>query len=173
MDKHQMQSLCETSARADAASAKKIEEIKETVDRFRSLAKELGHPVEKDDLVFDSGHQHEQPTLPKHHCAVYIFLHQGEVLKIGKANAKSGNRYRYQHYRFDVGSTLAKSLFENDSEFKSLIGSKENAESWMLANLVRINVLINDRDGNGKAISELLEALLHYRFRPRFEGAIH
>ena len=172
MDNPQKKALCETNAKADVKSAKKIEEIREAVDRFISLAQELGHPVSKADLAFDSSHLHEQPVLPKNHCAVYIFLYQGKVLKIGKANAKSGDRYRHQHYRFDVGSTLAKSLFKDDSEFKSLIGSKENAKSWMLANLVRVNVLINDLERNGKAISELLEALLHYQFRPRFEGAI-
>ena len=44
----------------------------------------------------------------------------------------------------------------------------EDVKAWMLENLHRINVYIKA----DKAKTELVEAVLHYAFRPRYEGNI-
>ena len=57
-----------------------------------------------------------------------------------------------------------------DEEFRLLGINKENVKDWMLNNLHRINIYI--KANQGKAVTELAEAVLHYRYRPRFEGNI-
>ena len=91
----------------------------------------------------------------------------GSILKIGKANEKSNARFVSHHYNFSAPSTLAKSIC-SDKEFVSLGINQENVKSWMLENLHRINIYVK----SNKATTELVEAVLHYAFRPRFEGNI-
>ena len=44
----------------------------------------------------------------------------------------------------------------------------------MLENLHRINIYVRaDEEESELAKTELIEAILHYTFRPRFEGNIH
>lgn len=147
----------------------KIEEIMLIVE---DLSQKLNtkNPIKHDDYeVKDLGCPHEWPKLlPTGYCAVYFFAYGSRVLKIGKANSKSKSRFTSQHYRFNALSTLAKSLYlDNDFNFKS----KEDVKPWMLKNLQRINILIKEEDGNAR--TELMETVLHYHFRPKYEGAIN
>lgn len=114
------------------------------------------------------GCPHNQPSkMPVGFAAIYIFAYNDEFLKIGKANANSNARFVSQHYGFSAPSTLAKSICL-DKEFASLGVNQENVKSWMLENLHRINIYVK----SNKATTELVEAVLHYTFRPRFEGNI-
>lgn len=151
-----------------------INEIKSTMRFIEEITSELGNPIASNNYyIEDLGCPHIQPKLPKGYSAVYIFVYENgneyEFLKIGKANSKSAARFNYQHYGFSVPSTLAKSLC-SDEEFKSKGINEDNVKNWMLNNLHRINILLDSTCG--KAATELVESVFHYKFRPRFEGNI-
>lgn len=155
-----------------------LNEIKNKIEYIEEIMPNLGNKLEdyklEDYEIEDMGCPHEQPKkLPSGHSAIYIFIYKNEVLKIGKANSNSNARFTSQHYGFSTPSTLAKSLC-NDKYFKPLINkcggiNKDNLKQWMLKNLRRINIYLEP----DKAKTELVEAILHYAFRPRFEGNIH
>ncbi len=106
-------------------------------------------------------------SLPKGSCAVYIFIYNKEILKIGKVNEKSNARFCTQHYGFNARSTLAKSICK-DKEFIDKGINEANVKEWMLNNLQRVNIIIN----SNKAAINLIESMLHYIFLPRYEGDI-
>ncbi|WP_137997568.1 hypothetical protein [Brachyspira catarrhinii] len=141
---------------------------------IKKITKNLGYKLEYY-RIEDMKCPHKQPSkLPPEHSAIYIFIYKSKFLKIGKANSKSIARFTSQHYGFSAPSTLAKSLC-NDKHFKKLIINKykeinkDNIKLWMLKNLHRVNIYVK----SDKATTELIEAILHYAFRPRFEGNIH
>ena len=149
------------------------EEIISKMKYIEEITQHLGDKLKKEDYyIEDMGCPHNQPKkLPEGYSAIYIFVYETvdnyEYFKIGKANAKSNARYTSQHYGFNATSTLAKSLC-NDNQFISLGINEQNVKLWMLNNLHRINILIKSNN----AITELVEAVLHYAFRPRDEGDI-
>ena len=148
-----------------------------SMESIERLSDELGYPITKEDYYVEHlGCPHKQPSnLPKGYAAVYIFIYVEEkgdaitsqFLKIGKANAKSNARFVSQHYGFNAKSTLARSLCE-DPDFRGV--NVENVKKWMLNNLCRINILIKEECG--KAATELIESVLHYQYRPKYEGNI-
>ncbi len=141
------------------------QKMKFIVDITRQLGDELS---ESDYIIEDMGCPHKQPKkMPAGYAAIYIFVYQNEFLKIGKANAKSNARFVSQHYGFSAPSTLAKSIC-SDSAFLSLGINPDNVKPWMLENLHRINIYVKD----SKTTTELVEAVMHYAFRPKFEGNI-
>ena len=148
------------------------DEVARKMRIVESLSKELGDAITSIDYyIEDMGCPHKQPSsLPTGFSAVYMFVLENndeyQFLKIGKANSKSQARFVSQHYGFSAQSSLAKSLY-NDPEFNI---DKENVKEWMLANLRRINIYI--RSDCGKAVTELVEAVMHYAFRPKYEGSI-
>lgn len=149
--------------------------IAEKMKIIESLTQKLGYEITDNDYIIeDLGCPHEKPhTLREGYNAVYIFAYgpesEYEFLKIGKANANSVARFTSQHYGFSAPSTLAKSLC-NDQRFTALGVDEENVKEWMLQNLHRVNIYIKEQCG--KAATELVESVLHYAFRPRFEGNI-
>jgi len=147
---------------------KEIDEIMLMVEKL-SVRLYSENPITHNDYRVEEQTPNEWPKeLPEGYCAVYFYAHNDRVLKIGKANQKSKSRYTSQHYRFNAKSTLAKSLFtDSDYYFKN----KEEVKPWMLNNLLRINILIKADDGYAR--TELVEALLHYHFRPHYEGVIY
>ena len=146
-----------------------IDIIKEKMCFVEETTQRLGYGLSKDDYrIEDMGCPHKQPSkMPSGYAAVYIFAYHNEFLKIGKANEKSHARFVSQHYGFSAQSTLAKSLC-SDEQFATLGVNQENVKSWMLENLHRINIYVKA----DKATTELVEAVLHYALRPRFEGNI-
>lgn len=141
--------------------------LKEAENLARNLGEDLG--AWKDE---DLGCPHTPPKW-KDKAAVYIFIDSktGEFLKIGKANAKSKARFISQHYGFNALSTLAKSLCA-DKDYAKFGLKPENIKAWMLNNLRRINIYIDtDKDLRKTAFkTALIEAILHYKFKPKFEG---
>ena len=151
-----------------------VDYIKCTMECIEEASKRLGYALAPQSYyIEDAGCPHKQSTLPKGYAAVYIFVYESktkcEYLKIGKVNVNSSARFHSQHYGFSAPSTLAKSIC-NDDEFCQMGINQENVKEWMLNHLHRVNILI--RADQGKAATELVEAMLHYRFRPRYEGNI-
>ena len=152
-----------------------IDEIKSTMEYIEEITKKLGDVITKDDYyIEDMGCPHKQPTqLPSGYAAIYMFVYgndtEYEFLKIGKANAGIGVRFTSQHYGFDAISTLAKSICF-DKEFQNKGVAPNNVKEWMLNNLRRINIYI--KTSCGMKATEFVEALMHYKFNPRFEGSI-
>lgn len=151
-----------------------VDDIKHTMEYIEKVTQELGYSLPKKSYYFeDAGCPHRQSSLPKGYAAIYIFVYESEVkceyLKIGKANAKSNARFSSQHYGFNAKSTLAKAIC-GDDEFCKMGINQENIKEWMLNNLHRVNIFISTEQG--KATTELVEAMLHYKFRPKYEGNI-
>lgn len=151
-----------------------INDITHTMEYVEEITRNLGCALpEKSYYIKDEGCLHATHSLPKGYAAVYIFAYETdkgcEYLKIGKANANSGPRFSSQHYGFSAQSTLAKSIC-NDKEFLLMGINRNNVKEWMLNNLHRINIFI--KADQGKSITELVEAILHYKYHPRYEGNI-
>ncbi len=150
--------------------------IDATMKQIEKMTKELGYELKETDYeVEDLGFPHRQPKgLVKGYAGIYIFILEVEnggyaFLKIGKANPKSNARFVSQHYGFTAPSTLAKSLC-SDPEFISKGVRPENVKEWMFQKLHRINIRIKISDST--AVTELIEAIFHYKFRPWYEGNI-
>lgn len=151
-----------------------VDDIRHIMELIEDITRKLGHALPSESYyIEDAGCPHKQSSLPKGYAAVYIFAYRSETkyeyLKIGKANVNSAARFISQHYGFSAQSTLAKSIC-GDDEFRRMGITPKNVKEWMLNNLHRINVFISAEQG--KAATELVEAILHYRFRPRYEGSI-
>jgi len=110
---------------------------------------------------------HKPKGLPKGKLAIYIFAYDSEMLKIGRAGVKSKSRFTYQHYKFKKeGSNLTKSIL-TDNNFPVDI-EESNVGEWIKTNCDRLNVFINENKGLN--LLKLLEAFLHQRYFPRYEG---
>lgn len=99
--------------------------------------------------------------------AVYAFWGDGGWLKVGKVGPNSNVRYTSQHYLGgSARSTLAASLTAsppNDEDF-----DPNQVGAWMRERTCRLNILMPAT--RPKELLSLLEAFLHLRLRPRFEG---
>jgi len=113
---------------------------------------------------------HKRPGRLKGRGAIYTFFwpERNEFLKIGKAGSGSENRYRSHHYNGKAGSTLRADLLKNCNKL-GIPCSTEKIEDWMLDNLARADVLF--APGYDDFVLAMLEAFLHLRWRPRFEGS--
>ena len=140
---------------------------------IEEVSRALGKPLRRkkgstgEIMIKDSAtYRHKKPTsLQNDEAAVYMFLTRDAFLKIGKANKKSNARYTSHHYGFNAPSTLAKSLCVN-----KIVKLESDAREWILNNTRRINILINCTDKDSKWATGLIEAIMHYKYRPRYEG---
>ena len=112
---------------------------------------------------------HRPRSMPAGMMAVYCFWGNGEWLKIGKAGPKSNARYVSQHYGKNRAlSSLAGSLCA-DSRMSTVPSfDPENPGEWIKASTHRVNLLLPA--GRHASVLSLLEAFLHARLRPRYEG---
>ena len=100
--------------------------------------------------------------------AIYTFQRDNRFFKIGKAGRKSDARFRSQHYNpHRANSNLAKSLLD-DPEMAPFNLNENNVEQWIRNNIRRIDILI-DQDA-GIFVLNFLEAFLHCKFKPKYEG---
>ena len=113
---------------------------------------------------------HQQPrTLPMGQVAVYAFFYDGHALKVGKAGPNTNARYTSQHYYANSApSTLARSILNNASRIGVSGLSDASVGAWIRENTDRVNLLLPIAVG-GPMLS-LLEAFLHVRWKPAFEG---
>ncbi|KAA0213820.1 MAG: hypothetical protein DYG94_11525 [Leptolyngbya sp. PLA3] len=144
--------------------------MEDALRAFEQVAALAGHSLRPGELeVQFLAAPHQPPTaLPSGRMAVYCFGFGDEWLKIGKAGPKSGPRFTSHHYNTSAPSTLAKSLIA-DSRMGSVADFRpERAGDWIRQRTHRVNLLLpSRRDGT---LLALLEAFLHARFKPRYEG---
>lgn len=148
----------------------------EILNAISNVSKCLDKEIDTDRLAFIfNGKGHENPKFRKGYMYIYSFWHDDfqEPLKIGKAGPKTKRRYVRSHYDpHSSKSCLAGSIIQDDS-FCTKYGVNENTVSeWMHSNLQRINIEIPfDVEGGFDYFTlELIEAILHYKYNPYFEG---
>lgn len=129
----------------------------------------LGKPVEKHKFkIIDRGLPHQAKTLPIGAMGIYIFLYNEEFLKIGKVGPSSNARFLSQHYNpKSAPSTLAASIL-TDLQMQDKGIDENNVGLWIKNNCRRVDILL-DSD-LGLFTLELIEAALHYKYEPRYEG---
>jgi hypothetical protein len=135
------------------------------------LSSILGKPISADKFeIVDLGLPHKPTSLPKGKMGIYMFLYDNKFLKIGKAGPKSNARFYSQHYNpKSARSTLAASILSDKTiDNKSI--SESNIGDWIKENCHRVDILF-DTDLGIFAL-ELIEAALHYKYEPIYEGFI-
>jgi len=101
--------------------------------------------------------------------AVYVFAYGDTTLKVGKAGSNSQARYISQHYNAgSAPSTLATSLIKRGAEIGIPDLSNESVSEWIKTHTDRINFVLESEAGIDSL--SLLEAFLHCRLKPVFEG---
>jgi hypothetical protein len=147
------------------------EDVETAITAFLTVAELAGDPIARADLVTEYlVAPHRPPTrLPSGKMAVYGFWGDGCWLKVGKVGPKSNARYTSQHYKVgSTKSTLAGSLVKHP-HMLTVPGFDPNAVGvWIKAATHRVNILMPA--SRELALLSLLEAFLHLRVRPRFEG---
>ena len=142
--------------------------VKEFEDIVQSVSSLLGKPITSGVRVIDRGKPHVPKSLEKGTMGVYTFLFNDEFLKIGKAGPSSNARFSSQHYLPKSSqSNLSKSLLM-DETMKEYGITEDNVGDWIKNNTRRIDILL-DKDLGIFAL-ELIEAALHYKYEPRYEG---
>jgi len=112
---------------------------------------------------------HRPSKLPMGKMAVYGFAHSGEWLKIGMAGPNSSARFHSQHYNpKSARSTLAASLIRDKTFWSSIPHSDDEVGQWLKSEVFRFNIFVNAE--HPKELIKLLEAFLHLRLKPRYEG---
>lgn len=145
-------------------------ETEAAIEAFVRVAEFAGDPIPRSQLRVDllPAPHSQPPSLPDGSMAVYAFSWHGEWLKVGKAGTRSGPRYVSHHYIMSAPSTLARSLAA-DPRMLGVEGFDPAAPSaWIRRETCRVNILMPaSRDPK---LLALLEAFLHLRLRPRYEG---
>ena len=136
---------------------------------IRNVSRCLGKEADMSKVqIVDRGLPHTPHSLKSGTMGIYTFNYKGQFLKIGKVGPKSNNRFLYQHYvPGSAKSTLAVSII-SDEDMQSLGITKNNVGDWIKANCRRIDILL-DAD-LGIFTLELVEAALHYKYEPKYEG---
>lgn len=137
---------------------------------FVEVSALAGIRIQNSDIEIDElPAPHRWPRrLPCGRYAVYVFMHNGRCLKVGKAGPKSTARYCSQHYGMKAPSTLAKSLLANYSRLGIDRLDEASAGKWICENTSRINFLVPC--SYGIFLLSLLEAFVQCRLNPEFEG---
>ena len=113
---------------------------------------------------------HSPPKkLPNNSMAIYVFSWDSTVMKVGKAGSKTKQRYTSQHYSpKGARSTLAASILSEAERFGLSETDQLNIGNWIRTNTDRVNFLVPITFGIFTL--NLLEAFLHCRLNPYFEG---
>ena len=146
-------------------------DIEEALDAFIAIAELGGVVLRRNDLRVEYlVAPHRPPSrIPAGKMAVYAFWGDGCWLKVGKVGPNSHARYAAQHYSAGSAlSTLAGSLLRCPKMGKQASFDPTQAGAWIKSNTHRVNVLIDA--SQPRELLSLLEAFLHLRLRPRYEG---
>ena len=118
---------------------------------------------------------HRPRSLPRGKQAAYVFSlapFGGTVLKVGKVGPESNARFLSQHYNPNSSqSNLAKSLLQHPEVWGRLgIGAldEDTVGDWLKAHTARDHFYLDA--GQSPFLLNLLEAFLHGRLDPLFEG---
>ncbi|OQY04417.1 MAG: hypothetical protein B6I25_06925 [Planctomycetales bacterium 4572_13] len=147
-------------------------ELQKIIADFVKVAKLAEIKIELEDISIEFLNcPHTPPVdIPKGKIAVYAFFYNQNCLKVGQFGKKSKARYTSQHYNPNSSkSNLAKNILKHQN-ILSLSGlNNHNISEWIKTNTDRVNILI-DTDF-GKLVISLMEAFLHCRFDPVFDGS--
>ena len=145
-------------------------QIAAALDDFLQVAKLAGEDVAAPIWTVDfRPAPHRSSGLPKGMMAIYAFWGDGAWLKIGKVGANSDARFRSQHYLpGSARSTLAGSILADGELSARCAIDPVGCGDWIRANTHRCNVLLPAT--YPKSLLSLLEAFLHHRLNPRYEG---
>ncbi len=143
-----------------------MHEIKaELLNAIRSLKVKID---DEQIAILDRGIPHNLTKLKEDYMVVYTFAFQGRYLKIGKAGPKSLSRVNNHHYNPDSSeSNLSKSIL-SDPDFQRFSLTKDNIKEWIQSNTLRIDIQIES--GLGISVLNFIEACLHLKFQPKYEG---
>lgn len=143
-----------------------VSEIDITITSVTSI---LGNRLNSNQYqIIDRGVPHTPKLLPSQKMGVYTFWYGSRCLKIGKAGPNSNARFFSQHYNpGSAGSTLAASILL-DPENHALGLDAHSIGPWIKDNCQRIDILLDVR--LGIFTLELVEAILHYKYEPKYEG---
>ena len=123
----------------------------------------------KDYEIFDLGVKHKPKTLPKGKMAVYTFSYKGKFLKIGKVGQNSNARFFNTHYVPDKSPSSLSDQLLNDPKMRQPHQlNKVNIGDWIKEKCRRIDILMDAK--LGPFTLGLVEAILHYRYKPKYEG---
>jgi hypothetical protein len=145
-------------------------DIEEALADFITVAELAGKPITLRELIVEFlPAPHKQPSnLPNGKMGVYGFWWNNKWLKIGKVGPNSAARYISQHYTGSAMSTLSGSLL-NDEKMKSVVDFDiQNLGEWIKRSTCRVNILLPEN--HPKTLLSLMEAFLHARLNPRYEG---
>lgn len=118
--------------------------------------------------IVDRGIPHKPAGLPTGKMGIYTFIYQGQFLKVGKAGPSSDARFRSQHYKpMGSQSNLAKSIL-NDCDFSHLHISIDTVGEWIKQNTRRVDIIM--AASLGIFMLNFIEAFLHLKFQPKYEG---
>jgi hypothetical protein len=147
------------------------DKITESLRDFETVSKLAGSPIQPQNFFVEFfAAPHKPPKLlPIGKMAIYGFYWNDIWLKVGKAGPQSQARYTSQHYNpASAPSTLAASLLR-DVRMKNVPDLQAGKTGdWIKDNCCRVNILVPVE--YGRAGLSLLEAFLHVRLRPRYEG---
>lgn len=143
-----------------------LDELKAKMIEALRLA---GVSIEASQLeLVDRGIPHKPAGLPNGKMGIYTFIYQGQFLKVGKAGPSSDARFRSQHYKpMGSQSNLAKSIL-NDGDFSHLRISIDTVGEWIKQNSKRVDIIMDV--SLGIFVLNFIEAYLHLRFQPKYEG---
>lgn len=146
-----------------------MELINEIDSLIQDVSKTIGKPIVVEGYeIIDRGLPHKPKSLPIGMMGVYAFWYNDRFLKIGKAGSKSGPRFLSQHYNpKSAQSTLAASILR-DPDMLQFGVTEENVGVWIKENCRRIDILVNVE--LGIFTLGLIEAVLHYKYEPKYEG---
>lgn len=138
---------------------------------FVAVAELARFRVRRDQISVESlSAPHQPPSrLPAGSMAAYVFTYGDTTLKVGKVGPNSQARYTSQHYNAgSAPSTLAASLLKRGAEIGVKGLDKKSVSEWIKNETDRINFVLDAELGiDGLS---LLEAFLHCRLKPVFEG---
>jgi hypothetical protein len=143
--------------------------ISELYDTIFSVTKTLGKEIDMSKVkIVDRGVPHRPRSLMLGTMGIYMFLYDDRFLKIGKVGLKSNARFLSQHYNpHSSQSNLAASIL-CDTEMVSNGITEGTVSTWIRTNCRRIDILLDS--SLGYFTLELLEAILHYKYEPKYEG---
>ena len=148
----------------------------EIVVIITEISRVLGKEIDINRIKFISSEkEHSNPKFEKGYMYIYSFWHDDfhQPLKIGKAGPKSKRRYERSHYDPESSKSCLAGSLVNDEYFSNKYNiNKDNVSVWMHENLQCLNIRIPFDVDNGfdYFTLELIEAILHYKYEPYFEG---
>lgn len=124
--------------------------------------------MEEEQIVFvDSGNPHK-PNYPRGKVAIYAFQYKGRFLKIGKVSEKNKSRFYSHHYHPSRNqSNLSKSIL-SDPEMSVHSLDADSVGDWIRLNTKRVDLIIDV--SLGMFALNLIEAILHCMYKPKYEG---